>query len=60
VKHPTSPRNRRVTIILLRESYLKTMDENTPAQPGMLTVPKPTDNINNPQKAVAKPVAPKK
>ena len=42
-KNPTSSRNRRVTIILLRASYLKTMDEHTPAQQDMLTVPKPTD-----------------
>lgn len=42
-KHPTSSRNRRVTIILLRASYLKTLDTQTPAPPDMLTVPKPTD-----------------
>ena len=57
-KAPTSPRNRRITIILLRASYLKTIDEDIPAPQNMLTVPKPTDNLKIDQqtpKAVEKP-----
>jgi len=46
-KMPTSPRNRRITVILLRASYMKTIEENTPSPPNLLTVPKPTDKIRN-------------
>ncbi|MEI6729740.1 MAG: flagellar motor protein MotB [Pseudomonadota bacterium] len=46
-KLPTSPRNRRITVILLRASYMKTIEENTPAPQNLLTVPKPTDKIRN-------------
>ncbi len=44
---PESPRNRRVTIILLRNAYLKQGD-NQPAPRGLLSVPKPTDVIKAP------------
>jgi len=53
-KHPTSAHNRRVTIILLRASYLKTLDENTAAPQDLLTVPKPTDMLPG---QVVKPAA---
>ncbi|HEU5047523.1 MAG TPA: flagellar motor protein MotB [Rickettsiales bacterium] len=56
-KHPTSPRNRRTTIVLLRAAYLKTLDEQTPAPPDMLTVPKATDGVIAPP---PKPAAPAK
>ena len=44
-KFPTSARNRRVTLILLRASYLKILEESTPAPQNMLTVPRPTENL---------------
>jgi chemotaxis protein MotB len=44
-KAPTSPRNRRIEIILLRASYLETISEELPAPRNMLTVPKPTDSL---------------
>lgn len=47
-KNPTSLRNRRVTIILLRNSYLKTLESQSSAPRGLLTVPKPTDNLKLP------------
>ncbi len=47
-KNPTSPRNRRVTIVLLRASYLKSLGEQEPAPPDILTVPKPTNTIKAP------------
>jgi len=43
-KFPTSPRNRRVTIVLLRASYLKLLEEEAPAPQDILTVPKPAEN----------------
>ena len=57
-KFPTSPRNRRITIILLRASYLKMIDEQSPAPQNLLTVPKATDtqDIQRPVKAAPAPV----
>ena len=43
---PSSPRNRRVTIILLRNAYLQLRDDVQPAPRGLLSVPRPTDNLN--------------
>jgi len=60
-KSPTSPRNRRVTIVLLRESYLKTLDEQAPAPQNLLTVPKPANTVKSTKpeaKPVPKPAAP--
>lgn len=56
-KNPTASRNRRITIILLRNAYLKSMDEQTAAPQDMLTVPKPTDEINKPKPTKA-PIPP--
>lgn len=55
-KFPTSPRNRRIEVVLLRASYLKTLEQHTPAPQSIITVPKPT----NPKDLapVAKPVKP--
>lgn len=50
-KFPTAARNRRVTIILLRNSYLKTLDSQTAAPPSLITVPKATDKLPAPQAA---------
>jgi chemotaxis protein MotB len=45
---PESPRNRRVTIILLRNSYLNLGKDDQSAPRGLLTVPKPTETIKAP------------
>jgi chemotaxis protein MotB len=58
-KFPTAPRNRRVTLILMRESYLKTLDSQTPAPSNLLTVPRPA-TVEKPEpkpKAAAKPAS---
>lgn len=47
-KDPTSPRNRRITVVLLRASYLKTLSTQEPAPPDMLTVPKAGKDVNSP------------
>ena len=47
-KFPTSSHNRRVTIILLRNSYLKTLDSQNPAPQSLLTVPRPTQDLAPP------------
>jgi chemotaxis protein MotB len=57
-KLPTSARNRRVTIILLRGSYLTTLDSQTPAPQNLLTVPRPTVTTPEPPPAPAKPAPP--
>jgi chemotaxis protein MotB len=60
-KNPTSSRNRRVTIVLLRASYLTSLGEQSPAPPAMLTVPKPTDALESEvAKPAPKPAAPPK
>ena len=51
-KYPTSARNRRVSIILLHGSHLKTMDSEAAAPQNMLTVPKATTKIAEPPKPV--------
>jgi chemotaxis protein MotB len=59
LKQPTSSRNRRVTIILLRNSYLKTLDSQAAAPQPLLTVPKATDKFTEiPKPAAPKPAAP--
>jgi chemotaxis protein MotB len=58
-KHPTSARNRRVTLILLRASYLKTLDEQAPAPQNLLTVPRPETEPPEEDKPKPKAVAPK-
>ncbi len=42
-KFPTSARNRRVEVVLLRNSYLKTLERDTPAPQTLITVPRPTN-----------------
>jgi chemotaxis protein MotB len=46
--NPTSERNRRVTIILLRGSYMDLRAQDQVAPRNLLTVPKPTDTIKAP------------
>jgi chemotaxis protein MotB len=59
-KFPTAPRNRRIEVVLLRASYLKTLEQQTPAPQNLITVPKPTNpkDLAPPVKAVPK-AAPK-
>jgi chemotaxis protein MotB len=59
-KIPTSPRNRRVTLVLLRGSYLKTLDSQSPAPQNLLTVPRPTPTIAEPAPPAPKPAPPPK
>jgi chemotaxis protein MotB len=54
-KNPTSPRNRRISVTLLRASYLKTLSDEQPAPPEMLTVPKPSGSLDAPARAVKTP-----
>ena len=45
---PKSPRNRRITVILLRGSYLDTYDQYLPASRDLLRVPTKKDAVSSP------------